>query len=1279
VAVSSHRFALGSILLSLVMLALLVGSGIFGGTVASAAAPPELWTECEAGSAMGQCSGPRGVAADRDNGHVFVADQFNSRINEFNALGQFVKTWGAEGNGKGQLVLPQGVAVDSTGNVYVAEGNFGSRRVQKFDSEGNFVLMFGGQVNKTKVDEGAPEAEQNLCTAASGDVCQAAVEGTGNSQFGAWVPGSFIAIDDRGTDADADDLVYVGDQSRIQVFDTEGVYQDQLTVPGTVKSLATDVSGNLYVIYDGQPDVRKLTPTGAELPSPRFALTDPDGNAVIPTAVAVDSAGHVFAFGPISYSGGKLMDPIFEFDPDGKVVNEFGKGEFVASTGLATNLCAGSDLPGNLYVTNFSGADAFLRAYGTEPFGCFKARTRPASNIEEASATINGTVTPDGSAVSECLFEYGITTTYDKTAPCAESPTDIGTGSEPVAVHADVDSLQKGTTYHFRLLAKVGGETEIGSDETFKTLGPPLISDDWTASATSTNATLKALINPEGLATTVRFEYGLGILYGQSTPVVHVGSERTNQAVSVILAGLAPGRTYHWRLVATNSGGTTTGEDHTVTTYRPLAPQTDCPNQPFRTAFAAFLPDCRAYEMVSPVDKNGGDIIAGLDGFESGGYVQVSPDGEKITYTTSSSFGDQSNSFLFNQYLATRRAGSGWSNRGIHPQVSGRAVDDILFGLVRDFIAFSPDLCAAWLIDYQAPTPTPDGQEGYRNLYRSDNCEPGAGGLEALTPSPPPLPAGTPVGYVDNNSVQGRSDDSRHAIFVADAALTPHAATTGNRQIYDRFEGELRLLSILPDGKPITADVVVGSGWLGSLDHAVSRDGSRVYWTSSNDASGTGTIYLRQHPEREQSEIVAGACTEPAKACTAPVSASGNAFFWTAAADGSKALYSEGKDLYEFDLRRAEDSQPPRPVAGNVRGVAGASDDLSRVYLVSTDVLGGAQQNNEGDEAVAGQPNLYLEEGGRFTFIATLIEGDLGAGEPDANFSAYNVIAQDSHGRSSRVTPDGARIVFQSRAPLSGYENTDANSGKPAVEVFTYVAGGQLRCVSCNPSGARPSGRELRFPYNIRDEDLLTKVVAAAWIPTWEQPLYASNVLSEDGERIFFNSNDALVPRDTNGVQDVYEWEAAGKGSCDLADPSYFPRNGGCLHLISSGGSPFESVFWGASPDGEDVFFTTEASLLPQDPGLVDLYDARVDGGFPQPSLPAPCEGEACQSPPPPPGFGTPSSAGYSGPGSTRQGRGKRRCRKNKRRVRRNGKPRCVKKHRKHRKRQAAPGRRAAR
>lgn len=1240
---------------------------------------PSQWVACQspAGGGAGQCSRPRGVAANPENGHLFVADEDNDRVVEFNALGQFVKTWGWDvtasgpgddtlvpedqfeicvpsngdvckkaisGSGAGQFNASMGVALDSGGNVYVVD--FSNKRVEKFDRRGNFLLSFGSP-------------------------------GIGSGQFGAWAVGSFIAI----TPADK---VYVGDAGRIQRFDTDGNYQEEISLPGvTVQGLAADSAGNLYYIDSGKPGIHKVGPSGIPGTPSKFDLPFSP-----PTALAVDSVGNVFAFGPTcSVCSGSFVptDPIIEFSPSGEIIDEFGEGEFDRSNGMAANLCSGSEAPGNLYVTNADLTKPFIHAYGTQPLGCFKATTEPPTEVEETSARLRGTVDPDGSPVDECRFELGPTTAYGTTVPCAESSVEIGTGATPVPVHAAVAGLDPGKVYHYRLLAKIDGETETGADESFKTTGPPVISDDHTVAVSDTEAKLRALVNPEGFEASYRFEYtteaaceATGFTDAQSTPIAMLGDDRSDHVAIAELEGLTPGSSYCWRIVATNTAAgdpVVNGEPHIFFTYRPAGTESGCANHAFRTEASASLPDCRAYEMVSPVDKNGGDIVRDLtSAADPGGYTQARPDGDALTYTAYAAFGSAPNAYRFNQYIARRtergQPGEGWSNEGINLPVAGQEVDKTIdtFGFLRYYMAFSPDLCSGWLVDYQTPAPSTDGQEGYPNLYRRENCGVGTRTIEALVSSPAyTLPGSTIKDYVDRKSVQGYAADGRQAVFVAKAKLTGEAAAGDVSQIYDSFEGALHLVSLLPSGLANPGDSVVGSGpRAANIDTAVSEDGSRVYWTG-------GKLYLRLHPEQGK---VGGECATPAVACTIPVSAGGG-FFWTASSDGSKAIYTEGGDLYEFDLARREAGEEASlPIAEEVRSVVGASEDLSRVYLISDAVLPGAEA-----EASAGQPNLYLHEGGASTFIATLSEKDVGEKEPGASIIAYDLASTGWYARATRVSEDGSRIAFPSRAPLTGYDNATPD-GRAAVEVFAYQAtSGELECVSCNPSGGRPNVvRDLRDPYSSPwAPGLPSKVPAAAWLPTWEQPLHASNLLSADGNRLFFHSFDALLPRDTNDAQDVYEWEAPGTGGCDVADASYFAQNGGCLYLISSGESSYESEFWEASEDGEDVFFTTESSLLPQDPGSIDLYDARVGGGFPQRALKAPCEGEACQSPPPPPEYATPASSSYSGPGSPPEGGKKPRCPKGKRLVHRRGKARCVKKKNRHGRRRAGQSGRAER
>jgi len=509
--------------------------------------------------------------------------------------------------------------------------------------------------------------------------------------------------------------------------------------------------------------------------------------------------------------------------------------------------------------------------------------------------------------------------------------------------------------------------------------------------------------------------------------------------------------------------------------------------------------------------------------------------------------------------------------------------------------------------------------------------------------------------------------------------------------LYETYGGgKLRLVSILPDGTPTSTNTAVGTvqGTSGlaeaSVYQAVSADGSRVFWTagaSSEPPTGAvnepGPLYLRLNAAEAQSAIAAGQCAEAAKACTIPVSAASDTRFISADPEATRVIYSAGGQIFEAEIGESggQTVATSQPIAAGFKGAMGTSRDATRVYLVSTQVLSGPQQNSEGATAQAGKFNAYLyEQGAGFTFIATLNAAEADGGVTTGITVNSNLPAL----RSSRVTPDGRHLAFTSSESLTGYDNTDVLSGKADAEAFVYDAAanggeGRLVCASCNPSGARPTGRNLRA-------GSFNPFWAAAQIPGWTSQFQPSRLLSEDGQRLFFNAFDSLVPGDTNGRMDVYQWEAPGSGDCTEQAAAYNEANGGCLALISSGQSGEDSEFFDASASGDDVFFATQSSLVSWDPGLVDVYDARVDGGLPGPAIPpAACEGEACQGIATAPNDPTPASSAFQGAGNVKEGTAKPRCAKGK--VRKAGKSRCVKKKnkaKKHHKR-ANPNRRSGR
>jgi hypothetical protein len=215
------------------------------------------------------------------------------------------------------------------------------------------------------------------------------------------------------------------------------------------------------------------------------------------------------------------------------------------------------------------------------------AVTGEASPVANTTATLKGTVNPNGEDVTSCKFEYGTNNKYGSTAACA--PSSLGTGKAPVAVTAAIASLAEHTKYFFRLVATGTGGTSEGSEATFTT-GPkaPTVVTDAASVTGETAATLNATVAPEGGTVTVcKFEYGTTSSYGASVPCssLPAGTGTNAIAVSASLAGLASATTYHFRIVATNSAETSYGADKTFTTNSPptQTTQTQTQTQPSTT------------------------------------------------------------------------------------------------------------------------------------------------------------------------------------------------------------------------------------------------------------------------------------------------------------------------------------------------------------------------------------------------------------------------------------------------------------------------------------------------------------------------------------------------------------------------------------------------------------------------------------------------------------------------------------------------------------------------
>jgi phosphodiesterase/alkaline phosphatase D-like protein len=189
------------------------------------------------------------------------------------------------------------------------------------------------------------------------------------------------------------------------------------------------------------------------------------------------------------------------------------------------------------------------------------ATTGSASNQAQSSATVSGTVNPEGTD-TQYYFQYGTSTAYG----AKTTATDAGAGTADVPVSANLTGLTPNTTYHYQLVAVSSAGTTTGADQTFTTTNPPVVTTTAASNATHSSATFNGTVNPQGQSTTYYFRYGTTTSYGLQTSPSSAGSGTGVVAVNAHVTGLTSNTVYHYQLVAQNAGGTSYGNDETVTT-----------------------------------------------------------------------------------------------------------------------------------------------------------------------------------------------------------------------------------------------------------------------------------------------------------------------------------------------------------------------------------------------------------------------------------------------------------------------------------------------------------------------------------------------------------------------------------------------------------------------------------------------------------------------------------------------------------------------------------------
>ncbi len=1238
-----------------VWLCVLVGMGVLCGPAQALVVHKFEKSFGETGTGAGQLKGPEGIAVNDSTsltttaGNVYVVDSGNGRVERFSATGEYLGEFNGSGSYEVEGKMESGpapptgafspseetsqIAVDDSGSpldpsnedVYVVDQYHGV--IDKFSPTGAYISQLTGTPVITR-----PSGETAGGPFESGNSSDRSIEG--------------VAVDPDGTlwvtTYNAPIYSFNEASSNVYASERETVYA------GTAGSrgLGVDTEDNLYFNHVGF--FVKVTSAGKTVSNPFGGDENPFAIAVDPVAgevyLANDEKGTGFGEGVEAF--GLDGSPI-ESSQNGAPFPGFGVGSFGFGAGIAVNTSTGT-----VYVTDRRNNDVVV----------FEAVSLPSSSVgvpseqQPRSVTLNGTVNPEGKLVTSCVFEYDTRpyvqgeAAHGTDVPC--SPAGPGSGSSPVAVTAHLTGLKPQTTYDYRLVAGNSAGSNPGPNHEFFT--GPRLDGEYVTGVASNSGTLHGQVDPNGGDTNYYFEYGTTTGYGVEVPLgapgVDIGSSDGVQDVSFHLQGLEASTTYHYRLVAVQDGETFAEPDRTFTTQSAGGEE-------------LTLPDGRAWELVSPPNKKA--VIIGLDSNEW--LTQAAGDGSGITYTVNEPLGEGVAGRLFWSQELSSHTAEGWRTQdvsgraGLPPEGESTAE---LFGAGELWHVFSSNLSLGLLQPGQEPAPQ-SSEATERTLYVRNND---TGAFQPLE-NEADVPSGLKFGDDEMQYFTGTPDLS-HVVFGTWLALTPESVSlepckgcTGSESehednLYEWYAGKLELVNILPNGttrpgaRAGSALPTVPGGEMTA--RAISSDGRWVVWhygqlIPMNGGNKVG-LYVRDMVEKQTYKV-----------------GGPYARFETMSSDGSKVFYVETEeglsgDLHVFepatgkDIDLTADHSVAEQSAGLQNGVLGVSQDGSYVYFVATGVLANG--------GVSGVPNLYVahEENGAWstTHIATLSWEDQHTwGGTNEHGGGPNPVRLPWY-TSSEVSPNGRYVAFMSNSPLTGYDNLDARSGQRDEEVFLYDAtSNHLVCASCDPTGARPVGVFDQGEENGAEQLLVdqpktwtelskggnTDHWLAGSLVGWNNELnvssYEPRYVMNDG-RLFFNSPDALVPQDTNGLEDVYEYEPASVGSCTEQDTDFSPATGACVSLISSGQSLRESAFMDASESGDDVFFVTAAKLVAEDyDNAYDMYDAHVcSSAWPcrtEPVSPPECtSGDSCKAAPSPQPeiFGPTPSATFNGQGN---------------------------------------------
>ena len=1141
-------------------------------------------------------------------------------------------TFGTAGAARGQFaagVGPAGVAVsETTGDVYVVDP--GNSRVDQFGPEGEPIAEWGWGVTNG-------EAKYQVCTLG----CQTGTAGTGEGQFdypklhakGTERAAIAIAVDNSAGSPSKGDVYVVSDTATepnvVQKFGPNGELVNKVkTTAPFVGGLAVDGSGLLWV----------------EAGESEFRLEPPEhfSNAVenLPLAL-VEFAGNEFG--------------VVECGAPGFAVDAKGETIYYDHERLSVEheLCTPEE-------EEVIKEEKKERKENGEP----EPTRKPVQTVVTAKYHFSGT--PPAELITPALdHEYTTNVAVDQSTAQTFSGNAYLDNGTSVAVFTGAGAfvqrfgekqLLGGTGIGVNGApvegGKGGGDVYVGDWKKARVdvfepekEAAPTVDSISARDIEPTKTELTAEIDPHGLATEYVFEYGTSDCAAPGANCTQVkGTIPAGFGDKLVssgeITGLAPATKYFYRVIAKNTAGASESAQtlHTFTTL----PQA-----------SGLLPDHRAWEMVSPQNKNGATLEAiggvGSKGAPSIGLIQASEEGTRLAYSanTAPEHTVEGNRAPEAQQIIAQR-GEHWTSKDIQtPEARGVG---LTAGQPEEYRAFSNDLSLGLLrpvgfegSKLEEPALINEGEN--RNLFLRKNfeplCEGGKG--SCFEPLVNTTNSATPEFGTEFDFV-GSSPDLNHVIFRASEA-TPLIAGKPAKSLYEWNAGEehLKLVDVLPNGTSEEQYEGFPPG-LGAergeqvrdARNAVSEDGSRVFWTGGSE------VYMRDMVGGRTLDVSAAEPEVTAVDAETPVR---NAVFEGASAKGEVVFFTDTAPLtHEAMLsqhqRAANEDQHPsndlyacriiesggnlkcqlKDLTVDVRANIGEETQLTPLVLgTSSDgtyayfVAGGSLAHEakaglcEGEEKESEDTcNLYVEhynaEVGKEEWeepklIARLSEED--SADWGSGITTLEKV-------SSRASPNGHYFAFMSNRSLTGYNNEDSATHVRDEEVFIYDAIHEtVTCVSCNSNGEKPVGvldaeqtREGNGLLVDRPEAWLGKTLAGS-LPSWtginqKTALYQSRFLDDEG-RLFFDSPEELVKlpegEKFEHQENVYEYEPQGAGGALGTCAS----SNGCVALLSSGTSNRESAFIDASKDGSNAFFLTAARLVVSDQDeSLDVYDART-------------------------------------------------------------------------------------